>query len=116
MVWLEYGCHPFAVSIFDGAAITKTYTIACKLRVASKCTRNCYCAKLHIPYDVFTACKCSGNDIKCGRVMPVRSLVENNGCDKSDPDNSEQCLRCDRVTPLCVFISNNACYHNVILS
>ena len=30
-----------------------------------------------------------------GRVMLVRTLVESNGCDKSDTDDSEQCLRCD---------------------
>ena len=36
-----------------------------------------------------------GKDIKCGRVIPVRPLIEINGCDKSDTDDSEQCLRCD---------------------
>ena len=30
------------------------------------------------------ACKCKGNDTKCGRVILVQTLVENNGCDKSD--------------------------------
>ena len=41
------------------------------------------------------ACKCKGNDTKCGREIRVRTLVENNGCDKSDTDDSEHCLRCD---------------------
>ena len=36
-----------------------------------------------------------GKDIKCGRVIPVRTLVKNNDCDKSDTDDSEQCLRVD---------------------
>ena len=40
-------------------------------------------------------CKCKRNDAKCRRVIPVRTLVENNGCDKSDTDDSEQPLRCD---------------------
>ena len=59
------------------------------------------------PYD--------GKDIKYGRVIPVWILVEKNGYDKSDTDDSEQCIRCDWVTPRCVYISNNACYHNFIL-
>ena len=36
-----------------------------------------------------------GKYTKCGRIIPVRTLVENNGCDKSDTDDSDQCLRCD---------------------
>ena len=90
-------CHTFGASIFEGAAITRSYTIAYKLRVASKYTHNCSCAKFHVP--CFAACKCKGNDMKCGRVMPARSLVEDNGYDKNGTDVSEQCLRCDRVTP-----------------
>ena len=94
---LEDGCLTFGASIFDSAAITRTYTIAYKLRVASKCTRNCLSAKFQVP--CCAACKCKENDIRCGRVMSVRTLVENNGCEKSDTDDLEQCLRCDRVTP-----------------
>ena len=33
---------------------------------------------------------------KMWRIIPVRTLAEeNNGCGKSDTDDSEQCLRCD---------------------
>ena len=92
-LWLGDGCHTFGPSIVDGAAITRTYTIAYKLRVATKCTRNFSCATFQVPR--CATCKCKGTDIKCGRVMVVRTPVENNGCDKSDTDDSEQCLRCD---------------------
>ena len=61
---LEVGCHTFGASIFDGTAITLTYTIAYKLRVASKCIRICSCAKFQVQY--CAACKCKGNYIKCG--------------------------------------------------
>ena len=83
----------FGTSIFDGAAFTRTYTMVYKLRVASKCPCNCSCAKFPVPR--CAACKCKQNDTKCRRVIPVRTLVENNGCDKSDTDDSEQSLRCD---------------------
>ena len=87
---LEDGFHTFGTSIFDGAAFTITYTMVYKLRVASKCPCNCSCAKFQVPR--YAACKCKRND---RRVIPVRTLVENNGCDKNDTDYSEQCLRCD---------------------
>ena len=90
---LEDGFHTYVTSIFDGAAITRTYTMVYKLRVASKCPCNCSGAKFQLLR--CAACKCKGNDTKCGRVLPVRILVENNDCDKSDTDDSEQCLRCD---------------------
>ena len=90
---LEDGFHPFGTSIFDGVAITRTYTMVYKLRVPSKCPCNCSGAKFQLPR--CAACKCKGNDTKCWRVIPVRALIENNGCDKSDTDDSEQCLRCD---------------------
>ena len=90
---LEDGFHTFGTSIFDGAAFTRTYTMVYKLRVASKCPCNCSCAKFQVPR--CAACKGKRNDTKCRRVIPVRTLVENNGCDKSDTDDSEQCLRSD---------------------
>ena len=64
-----------------------------KLRVASKCPCNCSYAKFQVQR--CAACKCKGNDTKFGRVIPVQTLVENNGCDKSDTDDSEQCLICN---------------------
>ena len=88
---LEDGFHRFGTSISDGAAITRTYIMVYKLRVASKCPCNCSCAKFQVP----CCAACKGNDTKCRRVVPVRTLVENNGCDKSDTDDSVQCLRCD---------------------
>ena len=90
---LEDAFHTFGTSIFDGATITRTYTIVYNLRVASKCPCNCSCAKFQVPR--CAACKCKPNDTKCRRVIPVRTLVENNGCDKSDTDDSEQSFRCD---------------------
>ena len=90
---LEDGFHTFGTSIFDGAAITRTYTMVYKLRVARICPCNCSGAKFQVPR--CAACKCKRNDIKCGRVILVRTIVENNGCDKSDTADSEQCLRCD---------------------
>ena len=90
---LEDGFHTFGTSIFDGAAITRSYTMVYKLRVASKCPCNCSGAKFQLPR--CAAGKCKGNGTKYGRIIPVRTLVENNGCDKSDTDDSEQCLRCD---------------------
>ena len=86
-------CHTFGTGIFGGVAITRTYTMVYKLRVDSKCHCNCSCAYFQVPY--CSACKCKGNDIKCGQVMPVRTLVSNNGYDKSDTDDLKQCLRCD---------------------
>ena len=86
---LERGFHTFGSSIFDSAAITRTYTMVYKLRVASKCPCNCSGAKFQVPR--CAACKCKGNDTKCGRVILVRTLVENNGCNKSDTDDSERC-------------------------
>ena len=88
---LEDGFHTFGTSIFDGAAFTRTFTMVYKLRVASKCPCNCCCAKCQVP----RSAACKRNDIKCRRVIPVRTLVENNDCDKSDTDDSEQSLRCD---------------------
>ena len=65
-----------------------------KLRVASKRPCNCSCAKFQVPR--CAACKCKGNNTKCGRIIHARTLVENKGCDKSDTDGSEQCdVRCD---------------------
>ena len=90
---LEDGFHTFGTNIFEGAAFTRTYTMVYKLRVASKCPCNCSCAKFQVPR--CAACKCKRNDTKCRRVIPVRTLVENNGCDKSDIDDSQQSLRCD---------------------
>ena len=90
---LEDGFPISGTSIFDGAASTRTYTMVYKLRVARKCSCNCSCDKFQVPR--CATCKCKGNDTKCGQVIPVRTLVENNGCDKSDTDDSEQCLRCD---------------------
>ena len=90
---LEDGFHTFGISIFDGAAITRTYTMVHKLRVARICRCNCSGAKFQVPRSA--ACKCKGNDIQYGQVIPVRTLIENNGCDKSDTANSEQCLRYD---------------------
>ena len=90
---LEDGFHTFETSIIDSAAITRTFTMVYKLRVASKCPCNCSCAQFQVPR--CAACKCKRNDTKCRRVIPVRTLVENNGCDKSDTDDSEQSLRCD---------------------
>ena len=90
---LEDGFHTFGTSIFDGATFTRTYTMVYKLRVASKCPCNCSCAKFQVPR--CAASKCKRIDTKCRRVIPVRTLVENNGCDKSDTDDSEQSLRCD---------------------
>ena len=90
---LEDGFHTFGTSIFDGAAFTRTFTMVYKLRVASKCPCNCSCAKCLVPR--CAACKCKRNDTKCRRVIPVRTLVENNGCDKSDTGDSGQSLRCD---------------------
>ena len=43
---LEDGFHTFGTSIFDGAAITRTYT---KLRVVSKYPCNCSGAKFQLP-------------------------------------------------------------------
>ena len=80
---LEDGFHTIGTSIFDGATIIRTYTMVYKLRVIG--------AKFQLPR--CAACKCKGNDTKCGRVMPVRTLAGNNGCDKSDTDDPEQCLR-----------------------
>ena len=90
---LEDGFHTFGTSIFDGAAITRTYTMVYKFHVASKCLCNCSCAKFQVPCCVAWAYDLKY--IKCGRVIPVRTLVENNGCDKSDTDDSEQCIKCD---------------------
>ena len=90
---LEDGFHTFGTSIFDGAAFTRTFTMVYKLRVASKCPCNCSFAKCQVPR--CAACKCKRNDTKCRRVIPVRTLVENNGCDKNDTGDSEQSLRCD---------------------
>ena len=45
-------------------------------------------AKFQVP----RCATCKGNDTKCGQVIPVWTLVENNGCDKSDTDDSEQSL------------------------
>jgi len=86
---LEDWFHTFGISIFDGAVITRTYTMVHKLRVASKCPCNYSGAKFQEPR--CAACKCKGNDTKCRRVIPVRILVENNGCDKRHTDDSEQC-------------------------
>ena len=77
----------------DGAAFIRTFTMVYKLRVASRCPCNCSCAKCQVPR--CAACKCKRNDTICRRVIPVRTLVENNGCDKSDTVDSEQSLRCD---------------------
>ena len=101
--------EPVSLTVPPLPELTQWYT-----SVASKCPYNCSGAKFQVPR--CAACKCKGNDTKCGRVIPVRTLVENNGCDKSDTDDSEQCLRCDWVTPWCFLFSNNACYHNCILS
>ena len=35
--------------IFDAAAITRTYKMVYKLRVASKCPCDCSCTKFHVP-------------------------------------------------------------------
>ena len=88
---LEDGFHTFGTSIFDGAAITRTYTMVYKSRVASKCLYNCSGAKFQLPR--CAACKCKGNDTKRGRVIPVRTLAENNCCDNSDTDDLEQCFK-----------------------
>ena len=78
---LEDGFDTFGTSISGGAAVTRTYTMVYKLRVASKRPWNCSGTKFQLPR--CAACKCKGNDTKCGRVIPVRPLVENNGCDKN---------------------------------
>ena len=36
---------------------------------------------------VCIACQREGKDIKCGRVIPVLTLFENNGFDESDTDD-----------------------------
>ena len=84
---LEDGFDKFGTNIFDGAAMTRTYTMVYKLCVASKCPCNCSCAKFQVRR--CAACKCK-DDTKCGRVIAVRTLAENNGCDKSDTDDAEQ--------------------------
>ena len=85
---LEGGFHTFETSICD-SAVTRTYTTVYKLRVASKCPSNCSGAKFQLPR--CAACKCKGNDTKCGRVILLRTLVENIDCDKSYTDDSERC-------------------------
>ena len=62
--------HLELVSLTDIATITKTYTMVYKLRVASKCP--CHCT---FQVSRCAACKCKGNDTKCGRVIPVRTLI-----------------------------------------
>ena len=81
---LEDGCQTFEASNHDGAACTRTYTIAYELRVVSKCTRNNSCAKLQVPYCVVANAK---GTISNGRVIPVRTLVQNDGSNDSDSDN-----------------------------
>ena len=43
---LEDGFHTFGTSIIDSAAITRTFTMVYKLRVASKCPCNCVCGTI----------------------------------------------------------------------
>ena len=94
--WKMGSTHLEPLHLTDTAAITRTYTMVYKLRVASKCPCNCSYAKFQEPR--CAACKCKGNDTKCGLVICVRTPVENNDCDKSDTGDSKQCLRCDLVT------------------
>ena len=71
---LEGGFHTFGTSICDSAAITITYTMVYKLRVASKCPCNCSGAKFQLPR--CAASKCKGNDTKCGRVILQNDVIE----------------------------------------
>ena len=55
---LEDGFHTFGTSIYDDAAITRTYTMVYKLSAASKCPCNFSGAKFQLPR--CAACKCKG--------------------------------------------------------